>query len=269
MTTLFDITLLVARQITKIVERAATGGSTTTLVDTIGLTQADGHWDAGTLWLKELGAVAEVSGFAANTLTFTPTLLAAVVATDLYAVASNEWPYTELVKAVNMALQKVGPVKRRDVTTLVVSTVGRYELPIGVENVCKVKVFDPTDETSFYWSERWEEEWDEETGAYVGYLVFDSGAHPKSDGWYIEIQYLGKHLPVVLAEDIISPAIDTEYLMWLSIVELYKGFGLQTYGEDSRRIPQFLEEAMQHVQDMRGTRRTMSAPVLRVHVAGS
>jgi hypothetical protein len=47
---LFDLTYRVASEIGILQEGEATGGSTTTLVDTVNLTQAEDYWNNGTVW---------------------------------------------------------------------------------------------------------------------------------------------------------------------------------------------------------------------------
>ena len=51
MTTLADATLAVARLCSEVVDGVATGGSATTLIDTL-VTHPNDFWNQGTIWLR-------------------------------------------------------------------------------------------------------------------------------------------------------------------------------------------------------------------------
>ena len=90
MTTLFDATLALAKILTTVPEGTATGGGTTTLVDSSRTEPVD-HFNDGTIWFKSgnnIGLSTKVTDYAANG-TFTHATLGANVATDTYAAAQE------------------------------------------------------------------------------------------------------------------------------------------------------------------------------------
>lgn len=85
------ITLDDMKGIDYVLSSTATGGTTTTLIDTVGLTQADDYWIGRTLRVTRAGnAPIEVtitdSILASNSLVFEPALPGAVAASDAYEI---------------------------------------------------------------------------------------------------------------------------------------------------------------------------------------
>ena len=112
--TLFDATLVVARSLNRVRTGIATGGSTTTVVDSNFRTESDDYWNGGTVWITEdvggAGAAPEgefsrVTDFAnaTGTITCSPAITA-VGAGDKYAVADAHIPLDVLIEAVNEVL---------------------------------------------------------------------------------------------------------------------------------------------------------------------
>ena len=108
MTTLAEITLKVAREITEVLPGTATAGDATYLTDTVNLTQQNAYWDRGRVWLlsgTHSGKTAIVTGYSANKLTFAT--FSTSVGTPRYAVARDIFPYRQLQQAVNSALDEI------------------------------------------------------------------------------------------------------------------------------------------------------------------
>jgi len=85
-TTLFDATLALAKILTTVPEGTATGGGTTTLVDSSRTEPVD-HFNDGTIWFKSgnnIGLSTKVTDYAANG-TFTHATLGADVAAIIAA----------------------------------------------------------------------------------------------------------------------------------------------------------------------------------------
>lgn len=75
MTTVYDISLQVMKQVTDVLEGLATDGSATYLKDVDMLIQPNQYYDRGTLWIKSgthASKVVKVKGHANNKLTFNP-----------------------------------------------------------------------------------------------------------------------------------------------------------------------------------------------------
>ena len=118
--TLFDLTYRTARELGIVDESVATGGSTTTIIDTVNLLQVDDYWNGGTVWIlydaAGAGAAPEgqysvITDFATGTDTATfGALTVAVTASDRYAIAKKTYPLGTLIQCVNKAIQELGPV---------------------------------------------------------------------------------------------------------------------------------------------------------------
>lgn len=148
--TLFDLTYQLARKLGATSEGVATGGSTSTLVDTVELTQDDDFWNGGTVWVlydaggagaAPQGEYSVVSDFATNTDTATlrTTLTAAIAAGDRYAIARTRYPLHILIAKLNEAIQEVGPLEITDITTITTAAdQTEHSLPANVHEVRQV-----------------------------------------------------------------------------------------------------------------------------------
>ena len=137
---LFDATYRVGRILDGVTEGVATGGSTTTIVDTRILTQADDHYNQGMAWILRDSAESaaapeeefgEVTDFTASNDTATigsvsagsgDPFTVAVAAGDRYALTTSKYPPHQLIMAVNGALQDILPTETSDITTVDTAT---------------------------------------------------------------------------------------------------------------------------------------------------
>ena len=138
--TLFDILLGLFDELGELKYGIATGGTTTTLVDS-GIGGSDGDWDNGTVFVVKAGAAApegefaEVTSYttAAGTLTVPSSgingLSAAPAALDEYALASNKYPLDKARGLVNRALVRMGGVPKTDVTLTAATSTTEYTIP--------------------------------------------------------------------------------------------------------------------------------------------
>jgi hypothetical protein len=260
MTTLADMTLILAEVVSKVVRGTATAGTTTTLTDTAILVQPNGFFDRGSLWILSgtyLGMTRQVSAYAENKLTWVTAFGGAIVAGVCYAVVDPDFPYNEMVKAINNALDEIGPVLGTDSTLLIDATKTSYTLPTGVSRVKRVRIFDNTDETTGYDSNHWNEE--------AGKVIFDPGWQPTTSGWYLKLYYAVDHPTLALDADLINWGVDIERLKWVSAVQLLR-WGMRQYGDDERKIPQFLQDAMQRA-DALLRRSNKGLPQVIIHTA--
>src|SRR4030065_2629007 len=105
--TLFDLTYRTAREIMVVREGVATGGGTTTIIDTVNRKEAINFWEGGSAWILydsaglgglPQGQVSRVSAFAATTSTLTlNTTLTAVAAGDRSAVSAKRFGLQDLI----------------------------------------------------------------------------------------------------------------------------------------------------------------------------
>ncbi len=136
--TLSNLTYELAVELGIVEEGVATGGSTTTIVDTTYLTQDDDFWNSGTAWiLYDAGAAgalpegqyATVSDFDNGTNTATITTITAVAANDRYAIADATYPLQTLVQSINRALRDIN-IEYTDTTSITIATAQtEYTLP--------------------------------------------------------------------------------------------------------------------------------------------
>lgn len=156
MTTMFNATLQLANRLKVLRTSTATGGSTTTMIDTK-RTESDDAFNGGAFWLitdaggasaAPEGEWARVSDWVNSTKTATiSTLTAAVASGDTYGIAVG-FPLDILIGAINDELVK-HKVVRYDKTSLdIVSGQSEYTLPAGIRYDNLLNVYEETDTDS-------------------------------------------------------------------------------------------------------------------------
>ena len=139
----FDLTYRVARELGVLQEGTATGGSQTTLIDTVYLTQDDDFWNGGTVWVTydaggsavaPEGEWARITDHVSSTKTITCTsVTASIAASDLYAVADSEYKRGDIVSQINRSLADMGEIIYTDTTTITTADdQTEYTLPVGL-----------------------------------------------------------------------------------------------------------------------------------------
>jgi len=206
MTTLFDVMLAVARAVTEVVDGTATGGSTTTLIDT-GRLHPDNYWNQGRVWMISGNNASQsrlVSSYVNASGTWTTAAFPlANAAGNQYAVSGAAYPKEALAQGVNMALMEMGKVTMEDLTSLTgVSDQVEYSLPAGVSNLRRVM----TGTSPFYYVNQ---HWDEVNGK----LHFASNFDPQ-DGDEIQLFYAGKHPAVANDADVVNDLLPVERVVW-------------------------------------------------------
>lgn len=215
MTTLVDAMLETARIIGAVRDGTATGGSTTTLVDTQ-LNEASGYYKGGTIWIlsgNNDGTCDIVAGFGENTVTLTSTLAQAIVSGVAYAIANSEYPKHRIKQAVLAQLRFAKTLKTNDALIVTVNT-EEYSLPSGVSNVRRVEVATSTSVPYGYTQNRFWKEWN-------GKIVFDKGYAPTSTGNKIRLWYEGIHDEIAESGEILTN-IDMNWLKWSAAAYLYR-----------------------------------------------
>jgi hypothetical protein len=151
MANLFDLTYQLAVSLGVVNEGTATGGSTTTLIDTVELTQADDFWNLGTVWVTydaggagaaPQGEYSVISDFTASsdTVALRSTLTAAIAAGDRYAIGRPRYPLSLLTSKINEVLRQI-PIQKDDITTVAIAAdQTEYSLPADVWDLKEVWV---------------------------------------------------------------------------------------------------------------------------------
>ena len=161
MSTMFNATLQLANTLGVLRTSTATGGSTSTLLDTK-RTEVDDAFNGGTCWLitdvdgasaAPEGEWARITDFANTGGVVTSTWTAAPASGDTYGIAQGKYPLDVLISAINNQLVK-HRVVRYDSTTLdFVAEQSEYDLPAGVraENLLNVYESQQDDDNDNRW----------------------------------------------------------------------------------------------------------------------
>lgn len=152
--TLFDLTYELARLLGIISEGIVTGGSITTLVDTVARAEADDYWNGGTAWVTydaggsgaaPQGEYGYISDFVQSTSTVTirTALTAAIASGDRYALGRKRYPLELLIQKINEAF---GTIEKTDITTVsIAAQTLEYTLPADLLDLKQVWIqVDPT-----------------------------------------------------------------------------------------------------------------------------
>lgn len=142
--TLYDLVIRVARELETLKEGTATGGSTTTVIDTVYLANRyeDDHFNAGQAFIlydaggasaAPEGEWARITDFVKSTGVVTcGTLTAAVAAGDRYAVMDDRFTLDEIIQGINRVLGET-PIEVTDITTMdTAADQLEYNLPTGM-----------------------------------------------------------------------------------------------------------------------------------------
>lgn len=142
MTTLVEAMLETARLVTPIVEGTATGGSTTTLIDT-NRTEPPEFFTGGILFMTGgdlSGSCYAITGYGENTMTI-PTAAAAVSNGDTYAAVPGGYFDKETLKqAIFYGLRGYGLIMLVDESLSFVAEQAEYDLPANVSNIRRVEI---------------------------------------------------------------------------------------------------------------------------------
>lgn len=215
MATVRDALLEAARHMGAIREGIATGGSTTTLEDTL-MNEPAANFAGGTLWMlsgDNDGLCDIVSQYNEGVATIETTLSTAIAAGDEYAIADAEYPKQKLKQAVMAALRFFSSLKTDDTKTVTANT-EEYTLPTGVSNVKRVEVATSSSTPygfvpNYYWKE-----WN-------GKLVFVGGKEPTTTGNIIRIWY-EEYIGELSETDNIPDSVNLTWLKWAAVAWLYR-----------------------------------------------
>jgi len=217
---LFDLTYRVARELAAVVEGNATGGSTTTLLDSVNLAEfRDDHFAVGSLWILRdaAGANAAPEGEYARltastqstgTLTFvTGALTIAPAAGDRYAVATSRYRLDQIIAAINQVLAEI-VIEVTDIATIAtVSGQLEYNLPAALlDDRIDVWIQGVTTDTD---ANEWEQVYDwyiEETGTGTQKRLVFIGQPAYTNA--IRLHYFTPHPPLYLYSSKLRENVD-------------------------------------------------------------
>jgi hypothetical protein len=218
MTTQFDVLLNLAKRLGDTFSGVATGGSTSTLIDT-SQTKPDGFWTNGTLFIQTGNNASKaliIRNWDYPTTTFTTdTQSGANAASNQYIAITKEYSKQLLLNAVNLALTEIGPVLKKASLTPVAGQ-REYTLTSGTEDIRRVEV----DETPDHFWRVIDSE-----------LVFDDGHTPNASS-SMEIYYMGAHDILVDDDDVLDPMLPLDLVVKCAVPEAYKLRFRESRGDD-------------------------------------
>jgi hypothetical protein len=237
--------LELARVLGIVYEGTATGGSTTTCVDTA-MEYPQDYFEDGTLWITSGdadGLCTKITAHANDTLTFA-THTIAVAATNTYAAATADFPKFALKNAVLSAL-RYQPIMKADTSTTTAANQETYTLPTDVADVRRVEIATSTSapyeyETNYHWIEA--------NGSLCLY-----GDLP-STGYTMRLWYADYHDDIAESGSV-EEGVDLIWLKWASAVNAWR-WRIQQIRKDNPTATDMLNEAKtMEAQAMQATRR--------------
>ena len=248
-----DAMLALANILTNVVGSNATGGTTTTLVDTKfpwldsgGVVPPDDYYNGGTIFFTSgdnEGGVYTITDWVNATKTFTigTTLTDTIAAIDYYSVCNNEYPKYILNRAIIVTLDSMKglPTEYSDATYITVADQINYDLPTNVYNVVKVEIARDTSAPYYYVEHKhWREIGDD--------IYFDENSQPNTAGYRIRLTYIKPFA----GTGTISDYVHINRLKWEAAVFAIR-WKLQKTGGDDPLLASLLTEAMANAERMR------------------
>ncbi len=224
--TLFDCTYELARSLGVTNEGVATGGSTTTIADTVERTEDNDFWNGGSAWIlydaagagaAPQGEMSYVSDFATSggVVTLRSTLTAAVAVGDRYAIARERYPLSLLTQKVNEALTGV-VVEKTDISTVVIAAdQTEYSLPTDVIDLKEVWISTNEDTND----NRWEQLFDwhvQKSATGTANKVIFARQYLSTD--VIKLVYLAYHATLRAATDKLDDSIHINKVIYAAAV---------------------------------------------------
>ena len=235
-------------------ENAATGGSSSTVLDG-DLGGTDDNFNGGTVIItrdaggsggapeNEFGEVTDYtasSGTIASGTNFTQD----PVSGDRYGVSTNKYPHFEMIRVINRALSQVGDIPLIDTSITTASSQTEYAIPVALKRQPPYQVdlqTITTDANNNQWREIDRGLWDyvPAVGGSTALLIIP-GQLPI--GRLLRIWYKGPHALVRLFGDTIYEGIHEEWLVWEAI---YRALRVRAAKQDklSDMDIQLLDEA--------------------------
>lgn len=254
MATLASASLDIARIVNRVIEGTATGGSTTTLIDTAFAYKpdrvnvpADDYYNGGTIWFLSgslNGKSAVIADWARATATVTFATQTASANGAQYALCDLTYPRYVLWQAVNDALANIGGEDKFDTNLSTVANQMSYTLPNNVYNVIKLEI--ATSKSSPYrYVEIPAQLWHEMSNT----IYFAENRQPTMTGYLIRLTYRIPLAPLTGDNMAIPNLYDPNLVKWLGAAYCYR-WRYQQVKQDEPTTAQFLQEAMAQAQQM-------------------
>ena len=215
MTTMFNAVLELVNMLGTLRVSTATGGDTTSILDTKRL-EADDTWNGGSAFIitDAGGASAAPEGEWARVSDFAETggditisaVTAAIAAGDTYGVSAGRYPLDVLISAINNEIIKE-KIPRYDTTSLdIVAGQSEYTLPVGINGNNLVGVYESTstDSDDNQWTPLSFSVQEAATGTQHVLVIESRSVGTGND---IMLEYLSRLSPLYLATDVIDDIV--------------------------------------------------------------
>lgn len=265
MTQLFDVLVQVARACEALIEREATGGSTTTIVDsrlnTLGHT--NDAFNGGTAFIIRdaggLGAAPEkqsrfVSDYvgSSGTITVDPAFSAAPVATDIYGVTTNRYPRAQMASKVNAALALWGDVPTEDAASLTtLSATREYSLPVAAKKDLRQVWLARSLSAPWDWEPQLTVRFEHGAANAVGNLIFER--QPRV-GYKIKLVYMAAHPYVAADADYVSDYVSADWLALEAAIGCVRE-RMQAKGANQKQLTPLINDLMTRAAEAKSRRR--------------
>ncbi len=250
---LFDLTYELALELGVLVESTATGGSTTTLDDSVILTEADDHWNKGTVWgLKDAagasalpeGQYAVISDFDnGNSRCTIGTVTNGFASGDTYAITDERYTLGDLITAVNRAIRDVGYIPVVDTTTIdTAAAQTEYSLPIAANHDLRTVEIETniSDADDNQWAPVQFDIQHTAVGT-ADLLVFRRQPPYPRD---IKLVYMSPHVKLVAYTDKLSESVPYERVIYRAVVNAMRHYQMKTEEEGD-----WFEKALRDYKD--------------------
>lgn len=205
--TFYELIRSVAKQLMEARSSAATGGSTTTLVDAL-LDAPNDYYNGGLLFVDHATPVInKITDWASATFTFTFATSTAVTATTKYTVVNERFPLDVIKNAINQCLvEDVGAIMMVDESIVAEDDTERYALPDGVYDVRRVEI--GTEDETWNVNYCWQEE--------LGELRFLNDK--PSEGETIRVHYVATHEELIDLDDVLDDRLNVDMIVHAACV---------------------------------------------------
>ena len=247
---LFDLTYELATELGILTESTATGGTTTTLIDTVILDQPDDYWNKGTVWITKdvagAGAAPEgsytvVSDFDNTSNTATIGTIVAPASGDTYVIAHKDYKLGDLIMAINRAIRDVGSIPTVDTTTIDTAAAQTEYTPPAAANDDLREVWIQTklnDANDFKWAKLRNWYMQRTAAGTADTLIFPYQPDYPRD---LKLVYMAPHAKLAANTDKLHETINYKRVVYRAAVHALNHFRMVTHSTD--------EYLLQTIQD--------------------
>lgn len=260
--TLANLTFAISQRLGQVYNGVATGGSTTTIVDTVGLARfRDDFFNdggPGTAWIRYVdgaatlpeGDFARITDFDNSSATATvETLGGTVAAGHRYALANSRYPLDDIIEAVNKTLRERRMwVLTTDTSITTAAAQTEYNLPAKIQDLREVWIQDITTDSDNNLWRKIEIPWSIEKTASdtVDKLIF---AWQPPTSFSLKLVYRTPNAYIQAYDDAIDDLIDFQLLAAMCALALVKHRQMHTK-ENDPKLERQLKSLMDEIEEL-------------------